>query len=93
MNCIEEMRKRLPFTNMYGLLYVYMYIHNYPTEKSYKYARRGAISAVYIVIMPGIINYEKNHNYYTCIFLDNYTFTFLYKVSIIYEFRFKFYSY
>ena len=32
----------------------------YPTDKSCKYARRGAISAVYIVIiLPGIINYGK----------------------------------
>ena len=31
----------------------------YPRDKSCKYARRGAISAVNIVIIPGIINYEK----------------------------------
>ena len=30
-----------------------------PTEIFCKYARRGAISAVYIVIRPGIINYEE----------------------------------
>ena len=31
----------------------------YHTDKSCKYARRGAISAVYILIIPGKINYGK----------------------------------
>ena len=31
----------------------------YPTDDSYKYERRDAIFAVYILIIPGIINYEK----------------------------------
>ena len=34
----------------------------YPTDKSCKYARRGAISAVYILIIPGKINYGRKKN-------------------------------
>ena len=41
----------------------------YPTDKicKYMYERRGAISAVYIVIIPGIINIEEIKRYPLCL--------------------------
>ena len=41
----------------------------YPRDKSCKYARRGANSAVYILIIPGKINYGEKKRKKTQLFL------------------------